>query len=417
MPGVELDLPGPLYEPMSGSVGDSAGSKSAPSLPTPSPSSPSTSVPSVDPATPHSDDLDFDSGSEPDLDDVADGPEAPDLTPDLSNSDLPHPDFVPSPSASCTPSPVPSALSPSPSPVPPSNSRDSRTPPAPYVTRSGRSSHPMHEWWKVDHPYQHAKEQRCTRHSGSTPEATSEATLAALEEANSLRTLLDSELIEYGFLSSTAEPRTYKEAMKRDNSRLWQEASQQEYNAHLEHGVWELCELPPGWKAVGNCWVYRIKTNSDGTVNKYKARLATQGFSQKPHLDYTETFAPVAKFASLWVLLAIAAAEDMEVHHVDVSSAFLNGDLEEATYMAQLEGFVAPGQEHLVCHLKRSIYGLKQSPRQWYQKLHNTFTDLGFPCCASDHCVWIWAKDGIKVVIPAYVDDLTVSCNNPPAMK
>ena len=204
-------------------------------------------------------------------------------------------------------------------------------PPAPYVTRSGHSSHPMREWCKVDHPYQHAKEQRQTRHRGSTPEAASEVTLAALEEANSLRTLSDSELIEYSFLSSTAEPRTYKEAMKRDDAGLWQEASQQEYNALLEHGVWELCELPPGRKAVGNRWVYRIKTNSDGTVNKYKARLVAQGFSQKPHLDYTETFTPVAKFASLRALLAIAAAEDMEVHHMDVSSAFLNGDLEEET--------------------------------------------------------------------------------------
>ena len=172
--------------------------------------------------------------------------------------------LAPSPSASHTPSPEPPASSSSspeaesPSPAPPSNSRDSRAPPAPYVTRSGCSSCPMHEWWKVDHPYQHAKEQRRTRRSGSTPEAASEATLAALEEANSLRTLSDSELIEYGFLSSTAEPRTYKEAMKRDDSGLWQEASQQEYNALLEHRVWELCELPPGRKAVGNRWVYRI---------------------------------------------------------------------------------------------------------------------------------------------------------------
>ena len=165
-------------------------------------------------------------------------------------------------------------------------------------------------------------------------------TLAALEEANLLRTLSDSELIEYGFVSSMAEPRTYKEAMKRDNAGLWQEASQQEYNALLEHEVWELCQLPLGRNAVGNRWVYCIKTNSDGTVNRYKAQLVAQGFSQKPHLDYTETFTPVAKFASLRALLAIAGAEDMEVHHMDVSSAFLNGNLEEETYMAQPEGFV-----------------------------------------------------------------------------
>ncbi len=72
--------------------------------------------------------------------------------------------------------------------------------------------------------------------------------------------------------------------------------------------------------------------------------------------------APVAKLASLWTILAITAIEDMELHHMDVSLAFLNGDLEEDIYMAQPEGFVEPGQEHLVCHLKKSLYGLKQSP-------------------------------------------------------
>ena len=142
-----------------------------------------------------------------------------------------------------------------------------------------------------------------------------------------------------------------------------------------------------------------------------------QGFSQKPHLDYTETFAPVAKFASLHTVLALAAAEDMEVHHMDISSAFLNGDLEEETYMAQPEGFAAKGQEHLVCHLKKSIYGLKQSPLQWYKKLHSTFVDLGFTRCASDHCVWIWAKNGIRVIVPAYVDDLTLACKHTPTLK
>ena len=184
----------------------------------------------------------------------------------------------------------------------------------------------------------------------------------------------------------------------------------------IQHGVWELCELPKGRKAVACCWVYRIKTNTDGSIERYKAWSVAKGFSQKPHLDYTETFAPVAKFASLRTVLAIAAAEDMEVHSMDIS-AFLNGDLDEEIYVAQPEGFAAQGQEHLVCRLKKSLYGLKQSPRQWYQKLHSTLSDLGFSCCASDHCVWIWAKNGIKVIIPAYVDDLTIACNNTPALK
>ena len=105
---------------------------------------------------------------------------------------------------------------------------------------------------------------------------------------------------------------------------VWHEALEQEYKALLEHGVWELCELPPGRKPVGSRWVYCIKTNSDGSVERYKARLIAQGFSQKPYLDYTETFAPVAKFASLWTVLAIAA-EDMDVHTMDLQHHFTAG--------------------------------------------------------------------------------------------
>jgi len=102
---------------------------------------------------------------------------------------------------------------------------------------------------------------------------------------------------------------------------------------------------------------------------------------------------------------------------MDVSSAFVNGDLDKEIYMAQLEGFAAPGQEHLVCCLKKSLYGLKQSPQQWYQKPHSTFIALSFSRCASDHCIWVWAKNSIKVIIPAYVDDLTIACKHTPMLK
>lgn len=124
----------------------------------------------------------------------------------------------------------------------------------------------------------------------------------------------------------------------------------------------------------------------------------------------------MAKFASLRIVLAIAAAEDMKIHAMDVSSAFLNGDLDEEIYMRQPEGFVEPDKKHLVCRLKQSLYGLKQSPRQWYKKLHETFTSLGFSRTASDHSVWIWAKDGAKIIIPVYVDDLTIACNSLPTL-
>src|SRR5271169_3517065 len=288
MPGADLGLSGPRYEPMSGSVGELAGKKQAPS--TSSNSSPS-SVPSVDPVSAHSDDCGSDCASESDSDHFS--------TPDFVSDSVPvtpHSDFVPeTPDRSVSPldrdviSPVHSESSsglrtpqpssdadlehspspeptPSVSPEPASDSRDSSPPVAgqPYVTRSGRTSRPLQEWWKVDHPYKHARElHRETRRSGSS-ESTADASIAALEEANSLRTLSDSELIEYAFLTSGSEPQTYKEAMSRDDAGLWHEASQLEYDSMHKHGVWELCELLAGRKAVACCWVFCIKTTRLG---------------------------------------------------------------------------------------------------------------------------------------------------------
>ena len=95
-----------------------------------------------------------------------------------------------------------------------------------------------------------------------------------------------------------------------------------------------------------------------------------------------------------------------------MSVAFLNGDLDKEIYMSQPEGFVQLGQEHLVFHLKKSLYSLKQSPWQWYQKLHQMFTSIGFKHCATNNSLWTWVKDKVKVIVPVYVDDLTLACNN-----
>ena len=95
-----------------------------------------------------------------------------------------------------------------------------------------------------------------------------------------------------------------------------------------------------------------------------------QGFSQKEGLDYTETFAPVARLGTIRALIALGVHRNMQMHQMDVKTAFLNGKLKEDIFMHQPEGFIEPGKEHLVCHLKRSIYGLKQSRRCWYEELY-----------------------------------------------
>ena len=98
-----------------------------------------------------------------------------------------------------------------------------------------------------------------------------------------------------------------------------------------------------------------------------------KGFAQVHGVDFHETFAPVAKFTTIRCILAIGAAMDLEIHQMDVKTAFLNGDLDEDIYMVQPEGFVQQGKQNHVCKLKKSLYGLKQSPRAWYQKIHTFF--------------------------------------------
>ena len=122
-----------------------------------------------------------------------------------------------------------------------------------------------------------------------------------------------------------------------------------------ENSAWDLVELPEGKRAKGNKWVYKVKTGADGLIERYKARLVAQGFSQKYGDDYDEMFCPVVRLESLRVLIALAVQYGLKLHQVDVTTAFLNGELEEEVYMRQPEGFVTQGKEHMVCKLNKSI--------------------------------------------------------------
>ena len=175
-----------------------------------------------------------------------------------------------------------------------------------------------------------------------------------------------------------------------------------------ENNVWDLVELPKGKKAIGSKWVYKVKTGADGLMERYKARLVAQGFSQKYGDDYDETFCPVVRLESLRALIALAVHYKLRLHQVDVTTAFLNGELEEEVYMKQPKGFVTEGQEHLVCKLKKSIYGLKQSPRCWNTTLDSHLKDMGFTQSVSDPCMYTDAG-GDLFFIGVYVDDIILA--------
>ena len=160
------------------------------------------------------------------------------------------------------------------------------------------------------------------------------------------------------------EPKSLSEALSGPDAVWWLEAINSEMESIMLNNTWVLVDLSEGCKALGCKWILKKKYKPDGTVDKYKARLVVKGFKQKEGHDFFDTYSPVTRIASIRVLLAIAALHNLEIHQMDVKTAFLNGDLEEEIYMEQPEGFVVPGQERKVCKLVKSLYGLKQAPLQ-----------------------------------------------------
>ena len=207
-------------------------------------------------------------------------------------------------------------------------------------------------------------------------------------------------------LSAVAgEPGSYKEAMASPEFDLWQTAMDIEHSSLIDLNVWEECELPAGRDAIGCRWVYKRKIGADGSVARYKARLVAKGFSQREGLDYGEVFAPVVKFTTLRTVLALAATSGDSVFQMDVDTAFLYAPVEEDIYMRHPEGYTL-GNPKTVLKLKKSLYGLKQSPRNWNSTLHNWLVADGFVQSTADPGLYIYPDSCLLAI---YVDDIIYS--------
>ena len=206
-------------------------------------------------------------------------------------------------------------------------------------------------------------------------------------------------------LQAEREPRNYSEAVKDER---WRKAMQREIDALENDNTWIVEDLPKGKKALGCKWVYKIKYHSDGTVERLKARLVILGNHQVEGIDYTETFAPVAKMVTVRVFLAVAAARQWEVHQMDVHNAFLHGDLAEEVYMKLPPGFKGKNSGQ-VCRLKKSLYGLKQAPRCWFEKLSTALKNYGFSQSYSDYSLFTLRRGTVHLNVLVYVDDLIIS--------
>jgi hypothetical protein len=155
------------------------------------------------------------------------------------------------------------------------------------------------------------------------------------------------------------DPTSFKEAMRSAHSSKWLEAMKNEMRSMSANKVWDLERIPNGTKIVGCKWIYRMKYDSKGNVEKFKARLMAKGFMQREGVDYNEIFSPVSYKDSFRIIMALVAHYDLELHQMDVKTTFLNGDLYENVYMTQSKGFVVEGKENMRCHLKKFIYELK----------------------------------------------------------
>jgi hypothetical protein len=154
--------------------------------------------------------------------------------------------------------------------------------------------------------------------------------------------------------------------------------------------------------------VYKLKRNEAGEIIKHKARLVTRGFVQQEGIDFDDVFAPVARMESVR-LLTLGAQEGWQVHHMDVKSAFLNGDLKEEVYARQPAGFIVTSQEGKVLRLRKALYGLRQAPQAWNSKLDDTLKKMDFVQSEHEHAMYRRSHGDDILLVGVYVDDLVIT--------
>ena len=204
-------------------------------------------------------------------------------------------------------------------------------------------------------------------------------------------------------------PQSVEEAMK---SKKWREAMQIELKALARNHTWEKCLLPEGKRAVGCRWVFTIKRRPDGSIERYKARLVAKGYTQTYGVDYSETFSPVAKMDTVRVLLSVAANKDWPLYQFDVTNAFLHGELKKEVYMESPPGFEGDFKEGEVCRLKKTLYGLKQSPRAWFGRFGAAMKKYDYQQSNADHTLFLKRKGDKITCLLIYVDDMIITGND-----
>lgn len=210
------------------------------------------------------------------------------------------------------------------------------------------------------------------------------------------------------------EPRTVREAVF---DPLWVAAMEDEIEALARNDTWDLVRPSTNINVVGCRWVFRLKENSDGSIERRKARLVAKGFHQREGQDFDLTYSPVAKASTIRTILALSMTKGWPLHHLDVCNAFLNGKLTEVVYMRQPPAFANKQFPDQVCRLKKALYGLKQAPREWCRRLSTFLERIGFIISSAESSLFV-RRFGLQFVyVLVYVDDFIITGSHPVEIK
>jgi len=238
------------------------------------------------------------------------------------------------------------------------------------------------------------------------------------------------ETSEYALVTETS----FKTALTGADANEWLDAMASEMASIIQNDTWQIVDRPKDAEVIGSRIVLRNKINPDGTINRRKARLVAKGFAQRPGIHFHQTFAPVARMSSIRLLVALAAKHGMSIHQLDITTAYLNGSIEESIYMEppnyiieSLEVLISKENKRSelyrkakamlreldngdkVCLLKKSLYGLKQAGRNWYNTLNKVLKKYGAIPLNADPCVYHIGKGEDLTLIAVYVDDLIIA--------
>uniref|UniRef100_A0A1A8PPT4 Retrovirus-related Pol poly from transposon TNT 1-94 n=1 Tax=Nothobranchius rachovii TaxID=451742 RepID=A0A1A8PPT4_9TELE len=224
--------------------------------------------------------------------------------------------------------------------------------------------------------------------------------------------------IDYCYRIATGIPQSYDEALESDSREKWKQAMTDEMTALKDSNTFSLVPLPEGKQTVGGRWVFALKEDAKGNET-HKARYVAKGYTQVQGVDYYETFSPTANLTSLRVLMQLAAQHNLKLHQMDVKAAYLHAPIDCEVYMEQPQGFHEgpKGERKMVWKLNKSIYGLKQSGRNWNQMLHGSLIKNGFVQSATDNCIYTYQSESESVILLVWVDDIIVAASHDNILK